>query len=144
MAEESLDITSNANELAEAMLTASRSVVRTCMQIRPSEHVLIVTDPDCSEVGQSLYEAAAEVTDRVLLMMMPPSQKKRAEPPDPVAELMRQQDVVLIATKNSLTHTRARRNASKENARIASMPGITSEILATGCLLYTSPSPRDS
>ena len=69
MAEESLDITSNANELAEAMLTASRSVVRTCMQIRPSEHVLIVTDPDCSEVGQSLYEAAAEVTDRVLLML---------------------------------------------------------------------------
>ena len=52
MAEESLDITSNANELAEAMLTASRSVVRTCMQIRPSEHVLIVTDPDWSEVGQ--------------------------------------------------------------------------------------------
>ena len=63
----------DSDELAEAMLTSSRSVVRTCMQIRPSEHLLIVTDPHCSEVGQSLYEAAAEVTDRVLLMMMPPS-----------------------------------------------------------------------
>ena len=103
MAEESLEISSDTDEMAEAMLTASRSVVRTCMQIRPSEHVLVVTDPECSEVGQSLYEAAAEVTDRVLLMMMPPSHKKGAEPPDPVAELMRQQDVVLIATKSSLT-----------------------------------------
>ena len=132
MAEEGESSMTGAEELAEAMLTSSRSVVRTCMQIRPSEHVLVVTDPHCSEVGQSLYEAAAEVTDRVLLMMMPPSHKKGAEPPDPVAELMRQQDVVLMATKSSLTHTRARRNASRENARIASMPGITSEILSRG------------
>ena len=56
MAEESLEISSDTDEMAEAMLTASRSVVRTCMQIRPSEHVLVVTDPECSEVGQSLYE----------------------------------------------------------------------------------------
>ena len=132
MTEENTPDTINSEELVESMLIASRSVVRTCMQIRPSEHVLVVTDPECSEVGQSLYEAAAEVTDRVLLMMMPLTQKKGVEPPDPVAELMRQQDVVLIATKSSLTHSRARMNASRENARIASMPGITSEILAKG------------
>ena len=59
MAEENLEIASDTDELAEAMLTASRSVVRTCMQIRPSEHVLVVTDPECSEVGQSLYEAVS-------------------------------------------------------------------------------------
>ena len=45
----------------EAMLTAARSVVRTCMQVRPHEHVLVVTDPLTSEVGRSLYEAASEV-----------------------------------------------------------------------------------
>ena len=120
------------DDLSEAMLTAARSVVRTCMQVRPSEHVLVVTDPETSEVGRALYEATAEVTDRILLMMMPPSHKKGMEPPSPVAELMRQQDVVLLATKTSLTHTRARRNATRENARIASMPGITTEILSKG------------
>ncbi len=122
----------SSDDLSEAMLTAARSVVRTCMQIRPSEHVLVVTDPETSEVGRALYEATAEVTDRILLMMMPPSHKKGMEPPSPVAELMRQQDVVLLATKTSLTHTRARRNATRENARIASMPGITTEILSMG------------
>jgi leucyl aminopeptidase (aminopeptidase T) len=120
------------DDLSEAMLTAARSVVRTCMQIRPSEHVLVVTDPETSEVGRALYEATAEVTDRILLMMMPPSHKKGMEPPSPVADLMRQQDVVLLATKTSLTHTRARRNATRVNARIASMPGITTEILSKG------------
>ena len=127
------EITSEpSDDLSEAMLTAARSVVRTCMQVRPSEHVLVVTDPETSEVGRALYEATAEVTDRILLMMMPRSHKKGMEPPSPVAELMRQQDVVLLATKTSLTHTRARRNATRENARIASMPGITTEILSKG------------
>ena len=51
MAEESPEISSDTDEMAEAMLTASRSVVRTCMQIRPSEHVLVVTDPECSKLG---------------------------------------------------------------------------------------------
>ena len=132
MPEEPETIEDASDELSEAMLTAARSVVRTCMQIRPSEHVLVVTDPETSEVGRALYEATAEVTDRILLMMMPPSHKKGMEPPSPVAELMRQQDVVLLATKTSLTHTRARRNATRENVRIASMPGITTDILSKG------------
>ena len=132
MAEEPETIDEVSDELSEAMLTAARSVVRTCMQIRPSEHVLVVTDPETSEVGRALYEATAEVTDRILLMMMPPSHKRGMEPPSPVAELMRQQDVVLLATETSLTHTRARRNATRENVRIASMPGITQDILSKG------------
>ncbi len=90
----------------EAMLTAARSVVRTCMQVRPVESVLILTDPESSEIGRSLYEATARVTDRVLMMMMPPSHREGNEPPNPVADLMRRQDVVLMATKHSLTHTR--------------------------------------
>ena len=49
MAEGPETIEEVSDELSEAMLTAARSVVRTCMQIRPSEHVLVVTDPGTSE-----------------------------------------------------------------------------------------------
>ena len=49
-----------------------------------------------------------------------------------MADLMRRQDVVLIATKHSLTHTQARSNASREGVRIASMPGINSKSFAEG------------
>lgn len=124
MAEESDVSIGDDGEREEAMLTAARSVVRTCMQVRPHEHVLVVTDPSTADVGRSLYEAAAEVTDRILMMMMPRSHRQGNEPPASVGDLMRRQNVVLLATRNSLTHTRARITASQQGARIASMPGI--------------------
>jgi len=119
-------------ELAKAMLTAARSVVRTCMQVRSVESVLVITDPETSEVGRALYEAAAEVTDRVLLMMMPPGHREGSEPPNAVADLMRRQDVVLMATRLSLTHTKARAMASRDNVRVASLPGIDAATFASG------------
>jgi len=118
---------------SESMLTSARSVIRTCLQIRPFEPVLIVTDPESSAIGRALYEAAAEVTDRTLMMMMPTSHKKGSEPPDYVAELMRKQDVVILATKSSLTHTKARINASRTGrTRIISMPGINENMFSIG------------
>ena len=123
----------NSEEYAESMLTSARSVIRTCLQIRPFEPVLIVTDPESSVIGRALYEAAAEVTDRTLMMMMPTSHKKGSEPPDYVAELMRKQDVVILATKSSLTHTKARINASRTGrTRIISMPGINESMFSSG------------
>ncbi len=121
-------------EIIDSMIVSARSIVRTCMEIRNHEDVLVVTDTETSEIGRSLYEAASEVTDRVLLIMMPPSFKLGNEPPSPVADLMRRVKVVLIATKDSLTHTKARVNASKSGARIASMPGISKEMFILGGL----------
>jgi leucyl aminopeptidase (aminopeptidase T) len=123
----------NSGNDAESMLTSARSVIHTCLQIRPFEPVLIVTDPESSIIGRALYEAAAEVTDRTLMMMMPTSHKRGSEPPDYVAELMRKQDVVILATKSSLTHTKARINASRTGrTRIISMPGINQIMFSSG------------
>mgnify|MGYP003322191631 FL=1 len=127
------DKTGESVDNTESMLTSARSVIRTCLQIRPFEPVLIVTDPESSAIGRALYEAAAEVTDRTLMMMMPTSHKKGSEPPDYVAELMRKQDVVILATKSSLTHTKARINASRTGrTRIISMPGINENMFSIG------------
>ena len=60
-------------EIVESMLVSARSIVRTCMEIRNHEDVVIITDTHTSEIGRALYEAAAEVTDRVLLLMIPPA-----------------------------------------------------------------------
>lgn len=116
----------------ENMLSTARSVIRTCLQVRREEDVLVITDPDTSEVGQALYEEAARVTDRVLLVMMPPTQKPGKEPPLPVSDIMRKNRVIIIATKDSLSHTRARQQATKEGARVVSMPGIGRIAFETG------------
>ena len=117
---------------SEELLSTARSVVRTCLQVRREEDVLVITDPETSEVGQAIYEEAARVTDRILLVMMPPTQKPGKEPPLPVADIMRKNRVIIIATKDSLTHTRARQQASKEGARIVSMPGIGRDSFESG------------
>ena len=120
------------SEKSEAMLSTARSVIRTCLQVRREEDVLVITDPDTADVGQALYEEAARVTDRILLVMMPPTQKTGKEPPLPVSDIMRKNRVIIIATKDSMTHTRARAAATREGARIVSMPGVGSIAFETG------------
>ena len=123
---------SRSPENNEAMLSTARSVIRTCLQVRREEDVLVITDPDTAEVGQALYEEASRVTDRILLVMMPPTQKTGKEPPLPVSDIMRKNRVIIIATKDSMSHTRARAAATREGARIVSMPGIGRESFETG------------
>ena len=120
------------SEINEGILSTARSVVRTCLQIRKEEDVLVITDPMTSRIGKALYEEAARVTERILMVMIPPSQRAGKEPPSPVSDIMRRNRVIIIATQNSLTHTRARINASKEGARIVSMPGIVDDLFENG------------
>ncbi|HIF04517.1 MAG TPA: leucyl aminopeptidase [Candidatus Poseidoniales archaeon] len=115
-----------------ALAKAAETVCRECMQIQRSENILIVTDPHTSTIGQALYVAAANISDRVLLVMMPSTHRHGDEPPAPVSELMRKQDVVLAPTRYSLTHTRARMQACREGTRIATMPGITMKMFTEG------------
>ena len=53
-----------------------------------------------------------------------------AEPPRPVAAAMAAADVVLAPTVQSLSHTAARKAASEAGVRIATLPGVTAEMLA--------------
>ena len=52
-----------------------------------------------------------------------------AEPPPPVAAAMVTSDVVLAPTVQSLSHTAARKAASEAGVRIATLPGVTAEML---------------
>ena len=123
---------SRSHENTEAMLSTARSVIRTCLQVRREEDVLVITDPDTADVGQALYQEASRITDRIILVMIPPTQKTGKEPPLPVSDIMRKNRVIIIATQNSITHTRARGAATREGARIVSMPGIGRIAFETG------------
>ncbi|MDP6905870.1 MAG: aminopeptidase [Candidatus Thalassarchaeaceae archaeon] len=116
----------------DALTRAANTVCKECMQIQRSENVLVVTDPHTSIIGRALYEAAIKISDRVLMVMMPTTHRHGDEPPAPVADLMRKQDVVLAPTRYSLTHTRARMQACREGTRIATMPGITLQMFTEG------------
>ena len=116
----------------ERLHAISDMVIQTCMDIRRGENVLIVCDPTTTEIGQSLHIATQKRSERVLLIVMPKSRHHGEEPPTPVAALMRQQQVVIAATKYSLTHTRAVRQAVRDGARVATMPGMTFKLYTEG------------
>jgi leucyl aminopeptidase (aminopeptidase T) len=119
-------------ELQEKMLESANMVTHTCMDIRREENVLIVCDPTTGEIGQALHETARKRSDRVLLIVMPKGRHHGEEPPAPVANLMKQQQIVIAPTRYSLTHTRAIRSAIREGARVATMPGMSNEMFVNG------------
>jgi len=99
------------------------------MGVQPGERVLVVTDAPLRAIGYAVFEAALELTAEVLLIEMTPRQSNGAEPPAEVAALMTQVDVVLCPTSKSLTHTDSRRAASAKGVRVATLPGVTEEVM---------------
>jgi len=97
--------------------------------LRPQESCLIVTDTIKEPIGRSFYDFARTITARAAIVVIEPTREHAAEPPADVAEKMCCFDVQLLITDRSLTHTAARRKASAKGARIATMPGITEEII---------------
>lgn len=111
--------------LREAALIA----VRQCMGARPGEKVLVVTDEPCRRVGEALWEAAKLASAEAMIVEMLPRSSNGEEPPKPIGEMMKACDVVLCPTSKSLSHTQARREACEHGARIATLPGITEDMM---------------
>jgi leucyl aminopeptidase (aminopeptidase T) len=108
------------------------TAVSVCMGVKPRESVLVITDEGKQAIGQAIFDAAREITENVLLVIMPNTPQHGAEPIRMVRDLMKDANVIFAPTTHSLTHTRARRLAMKAGARVATMPGITDEMMSGG------------
>jgi len=115
--------------ISSQLYSAARVAVRDCMGVKAGEKVLIVTDEPLRSIGYALWKEAKDIGAEVLLTEILPRKTNGEEPPREVADLMKKVDVVLCPTSKSLTHTDARRNASGAGARVATLPGVTEEIM---------------
>lgn len=115
--------------LSSELLSAATVAVRDCMGVRPGETVLVVTDEPLRSLGYALWAATKNLGNEVMLIEMLPRRSNGEEPPREVAELMKMVDVVLCPTSKSLTHTDSRRAASAQGVRVATLPGVTEEIM---------------
>lgn len=110
--------------------SAVRTVVRQCMGVSAGEEVLVVCNPVTEEIGALMrIEAQGDGADATLAVISE-RESHAAEPPRPVAAAMAAADVVLAPTIQSLSHTAARKAASDAGVRIATLPGVTEEMLA--------------
>ncbi len=115
-------------------MKGARVAVETCMKTQPEETVLIVTDTGKLRIAEAFAYAAASIGATTTTTIMEPAQEHAKEPPRPVAQAMKTAQVVLIPTTKSLSHTDARRAATKAGARIASMPDIIEDMMRIGGL----------
>jgi aminopeptidase len=115
--------------ISPELYSASLIAVRDCMGTSAGEWVLVVTDAPLRTIGYALRQAAQDLGAEVLLVEILPRKTNGEEPPRPVAELMAMVDVVLCPTSKLLTHTDSRRAASAKGVRIATLPGVTEEVM---------------
>ena len=109
---------------------AVSAVVNDCLRVAPGEDVLVIANPATLGLGERLRGEAGRAGADAVLALMAQRDSHAAEPPGPVAAAMREADVVLAPTVQSLSHTAARKAASEAGARIATLPGVTEEMLA--------------
>lgn len=111
---------------------AAETAILTCMGAKPKETILVVSDEVKRNIGLCIYENAKRLGFESLYIEMKSRQYNGEEPPEQVASLMKEFDIVFCPTAKSLTHTEARRNASISGVRVATLPGITEEIMIRG------------
>ena len=107
----------------------AKIILKECMALKSNESCLIVTDKKLWPIGTALYRSSLKISKKSKLIFTDIPRTHGAEPPSDVSKEMLKYDVILLATTKSLTHTKARENASSRGARIASMPGITTDMM---------------
>jgi leucyl aminopeptidase (aminopeptidase T) len=109
--------------------TAVQVVVRGCLEVERGDRVLVVHDDTTERIAERLLAAAEAVGGDSRLAPIPVGEVNGEEPPPEVAQAMAEADVVIAPTAMSISHTEARLRASAAGTRIATMPGLTEEVL---------------
>lgn len=121
--------TGTTQKLIAQLEVAARTALETCLAVKAGETVLVITDEPKREIGTAIWRVAKSLGAEAMLAEIMPRSRNGEEPPAPIAALMAASSVVLCPTSKSLTHTAARREACAHGARIATLPGITEEMM---------------
>jgi len=116
--------------MGSALDRAVSTLIRDCLDLSPSEEMLVICNPITEELGALLRIHAQGEGGEATLAVISERESHAAEPPRAVAAAMLAVDMVVAPTIQSISHTEARRAATEAGVRIASMPGVTAEMLA--------------
>jgi 2,5-dihydroxypyridine 5,6-dioxygenase len=112
----------------------ARVLVETCLDIRPSDNVLVVTDTNMVEIARFLATEARGRGAEVTTSTMTPRDAPGVEPPPPVAAAMKTADAVMMPTTYALAPSRARAEAQDLGARILCLEGYDHDVLQSDAL----------
>ncbi len=107
------------------MSKAAEIVLKKCLGLKKNEKFLVITDSKLYNLGNMFFREAKKITNSAKLIKIPIPKVNGTEPPKKTAKEMLKYDAELLITTKSLSHTKARKKACKNGARIVTMPGIT-------------------
>ena len=107
------------------LLKAARTALKDCMGVAKGEVILVIVDEPLRRIGYAFWEAGRGLGLETILAEIIARETDGSEPPDAIAQLMANVDIVIAPTSKSLSHTNARRAACAKGVRIATLPGIT-------------------
>lgn len=116
------------------LMKGAMIAVRDCMGVKTGENVLVVTDTGKLKLAESFVLALHALGVDGTLLIMTPRSHHAEEPPREVKAALSACDVALLVTTMSLTHTHARMEATAKGVRIASMPGLTEDMMTVGAM----------
>ncbi len=117
---------------AEALEKGAEVIITRNLGVKPDEKVLIITDSKRMKIAEALRKVSEKYAKETEIIKIKETKHSGEEPPDYVADAMKNADAILIPTTKSLSHTQARIQACEQGARVGSMPGITEEMFKTG------------
>jgi leucyl aminopeptidase (aminopeptidase T) len=109
---------------------AVRTIIERCLAVKSGEDVLVVVDPGTREIGEALREGARRAGADAVLAIMDERATDGTDPARPIGAAMSECDVFIAPTSRSLSHTPARKRATENGARGATLPGVTADMLA--------------
>lgn len=109
---------------------AVRTVIGRCLGVRSGEQLLVICDPDRTDLGEALLRGGLDAGADAVLAVLPPRPERGTEPPAALAAAMAAADVYVAPCLPSLSHTVARKAASERGVRGATMPGATADLVA--------------
>jgi leucyl aminopeptidase (aminopeptidase T) len=112
----------------------ARVLIETCLNVKPGENVLIVTDTNLVELAEFLVVLVRGKGAEVSLSTMTPRDAPGVEPPPPVSAAMKTADALMMLTTYSLAPSLARVDAQNAGARILSLEGYSYDILISEAL----------
>ncbi len=97
-------------------------VLKRCLGHREGETLCVVADAPMAPLGRAFNGAAMRMGVASSLLTIPPLRTDGEEPSAAVAAALASSTIGILLTSRSLSHTKARRDATQAGVRIASMP----------------------
>ncbi|MCU1806401.1 hypothetical protein NVV31_13520 [Cytobacillus firmus] len=116
------------------MMKSVQTLLKTCLNVKPGENLLILTDTNTTEIGEVFALAGEGMGAVVVMTIMNPTTRHGDEPPRIIAEAMKAADAIVAPTTFSINHSTARKEASNAGARLIFMPDANDEVFLDGSL----------